>query len=424
MTSYPRHSGRAPLRAPCALAALAVLAALTAAGCGPSRQAAPQPVKNVTVAAATRSTITVSLEYPARIRPRQEIVVSPKIAGRVASVRADVSQPVRRGDVLFTLESNDNEAQVRAARAAVESAKANLTRTSDSSLTSQVIQAQAAVKQAQVQDDDARDIYERTQKLFTDGAVSRQQLDSVKARLDSAGIALDTARQNLSLIQDKGGPQSTGLASTQVDQAVATADLAESQLRNTVVTSPISGLVAARNVDPGELVASGMPAFVVIDVSSVTAETSVEEDTVQKIRKGQAVPISVDAAGNGSFRGVVDTISPAADPRTQGYLVKVRVTNPGAGLRSGMFARVSFPVENRENVIVVPNSAVMTETGVDYVYSVVQADGQTVIRKTAVTAGISNDTVTEIASGLEKGTLVVTEGQSFLNDGEKVAIAR
>ena len=424
MTSYPRHSGRAPLRAPCALAALAVLAALTAAGCGPSRQAAPQPVKNVTVAAATRSTITVSLEYPARIRPRQEIVVSPKIAGRVASVRADVSQPVRRGDVLFTLESNDNEAQVRAARAAVESAKANLTRTSDSSLTSQVIQAQAAVKQAQVQDDDARDIYERTQKLFTDGAVSRQQLDSVKARLDSAGIALDTARQNLSLIQDKGGPQSTGLASTQVDQAVATADLAESQLRNTVVTSPISGLVAARNVDPGELVASGMPAFVVIDVSSVTAETSVEEDTVQKIRKGQAVPISVDAAGNGSFRGVVDTISPAADPRTQGYLVKVRVTNPGAGLRSGMFARVSFPVENRENVIVVPNSAVMTETGVDYVYAVVQADGQTVIRKTAVTAGISNDTVTEIASGLEKGTLVVTEGQSFLNDGEKVAIAR
>ena len=423
MTSHPRHSGRAPLSAPRALAALAAFAALTAAGCGPSRQTAPQPVKNVTVAAATRSTITVSLEYPARIRPRQEIVVSPKIAGRVATVGADVSQPVRRGDVLFTLESNDNEAQLRAARAAVESAKANLTRTSDSTLTSQVIQAQAAVKQAQVQDDDARDIYERTQKLFTDGAVSRQQLDSVKAKLDSAGIALDTARQNLSLIQDKGGPQSTGLASTQVDQAVATADLAESQLRNTVVTSPISGLVAARNIDPGELVASGMPAFVVIDVSSVTAETSVEEGTVQKIHKGQVVPISVDAAGSGSFRGIVDTISPSADPRTQGYLVKVKVTNPGAATRSGMFARVSFPVENRENVIVVPNSAVMTETGVDYVYAVVQAEGQTVIRKTAITAGISNDTVTEVASGLEKGTLVVTEGQSFLNDGEKVAIA-
>ena len=261
MTSPSRHSGKARYLARRALAAMAALSALTAAGCGQSRQAAPQPVRNVSVAAASRSTITISLEYPARIRPRQEIIVSPKIAGRVASVRADVSQAVRRGDVLFTLESNDNEAQVRAARAAVESAKANLTRTRDSSLSSQVIQAQAAVKQAQVQYDDTREIYERTEKLFTNGAVSRQQLDSTKAKLDSAGIALDTARQNLSLIQDKGGPQSTGLASTQVDQAVATADLAESQLRNTVVTSPITGLVAARNVDPGELVSGGMPAF-------------------------------------------------------------------------------------------------------------------------------------------------------------------
>ena len=424
MTSPSRQSGGARYAARRILAVIAVLSAMTAAGCGPSRQAAPQPVKNVTVAAATRSTIAISLEYPARIRPRQEIIVSPKIAGRVASVRADVSQAVRRGDVLFTLESNDNEAQVRQARAAVESAKANLTRTSDSSLSSQVIQAQAAVKQAQVQYDDTRDIYERTQKLFTSGTVSQQQMDSTKAKLDGVEIALDTARQNLSLIQDKGGPQSTGLASTQVDQAVATADLAESQLRNTVVTSPITGLVAARNVDPGELVSSGMPAFVVIDVSSVTAETSVEEGMVEKIHKGQEVPLSVDAAGGGSLRGIVDTISPAADSRTQGYIVKVKITNPGTTLRSGMFARVSFPVENRQNVIVVPNSSVMTETGVDYVYTVVPANGEYVIKKTAVHAGISDETVTEIAGGLEKGTLVVTEGQSFLNDGEKVAIAR
>ena len=423
--SGPTRSGaRRTPGALSALAALAALVAVAAAGCGPSRQAAPQPAKKVTVTAAVRSDIAISLEYPARIRPRQEIIVSARIAGRVASVRADVSQSVRRGEVLFTLEPGDNETQLRQAQAAVESARANLTRTSDSSLSSQVIQAQAAVKQAQVQYDDARDIYERTQKLFTDGAVSRQQLDSMKAKLDSAGIALDTATQNLSLIQDKGGPQSTGLASTQVDQAEATAELAASQLRNTVVTSPITGLVAARNVDPGELVAVGVPAFVVIDVSSVTAETSVEESMVEKIHRGQAVAITVDAAGSQSIRGIVETISPAADPRTQGYLVKVRMTSPGAVFRPGMFARVSFPVENRQNVVVVPNSAVMTETGVDYVYAVVQGDGETVVKKTAVRTGISDDSVTEIAGGLQVGTLVVTEGQSFLNDGEKVVVAR
>jgi len=337
----------------------------------------------------------------------------------VATVRADVGQHVQAGDVLFTLESKDYDAQSRQARAALDSAKANLTRTSDSSLSGLVNQADAAVKQAQVQYDDAKSVLDRTQKLFDSGTATRQQLDSVKAKVDSAGIALDAARQNLSLIQDKGGPQTTGVASSQVDQAQATADLAESQLENTVVSSPITGIVSTRAIDPGELVSSAVPAFVVIDVSSVMAEASVEEGMIEKIHRGQGVPVSVEAA-SARLTGVVDTISPAADPRTQGYTVKVRIDAPGDAVRPGMLARVSFPVESRVNVLVVPNSAVITETGVDSVYAVV--DGA--VRKTAVQTGISDASSTEITAGLSDGAVVVTEGQSFLTDGEKVTPAR
>ena len=331
---------------------------------------------------------------------------------------------MRRGEVLFTLESRDFDAQTRQARAALESARANLTRTSDSSLSSQLIQAQGAVKQAQVQYDDAKDVYERTQKLFDDGTASRQQLDGVKARYDSAAIALDTAKQNLSLIQDKGGPQSTGVASTQVDQAQANLDLAQSQLDNTLVASPIAGLVSVRTIDPGELVSSAVPAFVIIDVSTVSAEASVEEGMVDKIRMGQRVPLAVDAAGEVKLQGVVDSISPAADHRTQGYTVKVRIDNPGDAIKPGMFARVSFPVDRQANVLVIPNAALVTETGVDYVYAVVEADGGSLIKKIAVQPGIADAEKTAILSGVTEGMLVVTEGQSFLNDGAKVIVAR
>ena len=275
--------------------------------------------------------IEISVEYAARIRAREEIVVSSKVPGRVATVRADVGQRVQRGQVLFTLESLDYDAQVRQARAALESARANLTRTSDSSLSSQLIQAQAAVKQAQVQYDDAKELFDRTQKLYSDGTASRQQLDSVEARYKSADIALATARDNLTLIQEKGGPQSTGLASTQVDQAQAALDLAQSQLSNARVTSPISGLVSVRSVDPGELVSSALPAFVIIDVSTVMAEASVSESIVEKVRLGERVSLSIEAAGSaGRLQGTVESISPAADPRTQGYTVKVAVGNPRA----------------------------------------------------------------------------------------------
>ena len=420
MTAIRRTTRRRLPGRPIAALVVAALAGLALAACGRTQQAAPIAVTNVTAVPAVRSTIAISLDYPARIKPRQEILVSAKIAGRVASVRADVSQKVRRGEVLFTLESGDYDAQARQAKAALESARGNLTRTSDSSLSAQVNQAQSAVKQAQVQYDDVKQLFQRTQKLYDDGTASRQQLDTVKARFDSAGIALDTAQQNLGLIQDKGGPQSTGVASSQVDQAQATVDLAQSQLENTIIRSPITGVISARNVDQGELVSGAVPAFVVIDVSTVTAEASVEEGMVEKIHKGMSVSLSVDAAGSVKLQGIVDTISPAADPRTQGYTIKVRIDNAGGAIRPGMFARVSFLLAKRENVLVVPNSAVVTETGVDYLFVV--SGGM--LKKIVIQTGISDESVTEVTSGLQEGSSVVTEGQSFLNDGEKVTIAR
>ena len=413
---------RTSRRQKCAAAAamaLAAAATLALSACGSSRPAAPPPVA-VTVARVQRSSISVSIDVPARIRAKQEIVVSAKVAGRVASVLADVSQKVRRGQVLFTLESKDYESQVRQARAALDSATGNLTRTSDSSLSSQVIQAQAAVDQARVQNDDARDFSDRMQKLYTTGTVSRQQRDDAKARADSAAIALDAATQNLSLLQERSGPQTTGVASSQVDQARANADLAESQLSNAVIVSPITGVVASRAVDPGELVSPGSPAFVVIDVSRVTAEASVDETLVRKVRPGEAVPVSVDTAGSGPLAGVVETVSPAADPRTQGYAVKIRIENPGNALRPGMLARVSFLVDSRSGILVVPNQALVTDSGVQGAY-VVEAG---VVKKVAVRTGISDEEMTEVTAGLSEGALVITEGQSFLNEGEKVTISK
>ena len=405
-------------------AAATLAVALSLAGCGRAKEAPQEMVRSVSVAKAMRSTIAVSVEYPAKIRAAREIVISAKVSGRVAAVRADVGQKVRRGEVLFTLESRDYDAQARQAQAAVESAQANLTRTSDSSLSGQLIQGQGAVKQAQVQYDDVQELYQRTQKLFDDGTASRQQLDQVKAKFDSAAIALDTAHQNLSLIQDKGGPQSTGVASSQVDQARANLDLAQSQQENTRVTSPIDGVVFVRNVDPGELVSSAIPAFIVIDVRSLSAETSLEEGMVKKVRLGQRVALRVDAAGSLTLQGVVDSISPAADARTQGYTVKVKIEHPGDAIKPGMFARVSFPVDRQADVLVVPNSALVSETGVDYVYAVVEGSGGSLVKKIVVQPGIADDSVTAILSGLTEGALVVTEGQSFLNDGARVSVAR
>ncbi len=415
-----RRWAKAEGRAMAAVAAgLSLALAFGLASCQRSSSSAGPAAPSVTVTRVARATIEIRLDYPARIRPRQEIVVSPKVAGRVSQVLVDVGQRVSAGQLLFTLESTDYDAQARQAQAALESAKANLTRTSDSSLSSQLIQAQASVQQAQVQYDDASDVTDRTQKLFDAGTATRQQLDSAQAKLKAAGITLDAAKESLSLLQEKAGPQSTGVASSQVDQAQAAADLAQSQLANTRITSPITGLVASRSVDPGEIVSSAVPAIVVIDVSSLTAETSVEEGVVDTVHVGEAVTVSVDAADADGLAGVVETVSPAADPRTLAYTIKVRVDQPPQAVRPGMFARVSFPVDRRADVLAVPNSAILSESGAQYVYTVVNG----VLRRANIQTGISDASLTEITAGLSEGAMVVTEGQTFLNDGEKVTPA-
>jgi multidrug efflux pump subunit AcrA (membrane-fusion protein) len=397
------------------LAAPALCAAL-AVGCQRPKQETVE-VKSVTAAPVRRATLDITVKYPARIKPREEIVVSAKISGRVAGVAAAVGQAVSAGDILFTLESKDYDAQYRQARAALESAQASLTRTNDSALSGQVMQAQAAVDQGQVQNDDAQDVFNRTQKLFDGGSVSRQQLDSVEAKAKSAAIALSTAKDSLALIQQKSGPQSSSVVSAQVEQARATADLAQSQIDNTIITSPINGVVSMRNIDPGELVSPSVPAFMIIDTATVIAEASVSDRMLEKIAKGERVSVTVSLTGS-RREGTVDTVSPSVDPRTLGYTVKIALPNPGALLKPGMFATIAFPVEKRRNILTVPNGAVVTESGVDYVLAVLEGR----ISRKPVGVGTSDEAVTEITTGLAEGDLVVTEGQSFLSDGERVSV--
>ena len=215
------------------------------------------------------------------------------------------------------------------------------------------------------------------------------------------------------------------MASSQVDQAQAKLDLAQSQLDNTRITSPIDG----RGIRPQR---GPRGAGLQRPARLRRHRREHRERRGQRSRKawwrrsrlGQRVPVSVDAAGGVTLQGVVQTISPAADPRTQAYAVKVRIDHPGDAMRPGMFARVSFPVDRQADVLVVPNGALVSETGVDYVYAVVPGNGGTVVKKIAVQPGIADDSVTAILSGLTEGTLVVTEGQSFLNDGAPVKIPR
>ncbi len=175
-----------------------------------------------------------------------------------------------------------------------------------------------------------------------------------------------------------------------------------------------------RSIDEGEFVASGIPVLTVINSKTVVITISVPDTIIRKLHTGEQVPMKVTALPVQEFMGIIDTISPAADSRTQAYAVKLRLENPDYVIKPGMLAKVILPIESKENIITVPNEAILVEDAIQYVFIV--EDGK--VKKTPVSTGLSNDKITEVTEGLKEGAVIITEGQSFLNDGEKVNISK
>jgi HlyD family secretion protein len=439
MRSIHRHDAAAraavsaALSAALALAALS-LAAVSSAGlasCARSKAAVERPPQAVRVAAVERRDFVLSSDYAARISPALEVNVTPKVGGRVAAVRAEVGGRVAKGAVLLELDASDYDAQYRQAKAALGTAKASLERTSDSGQEQQVLQAQAAADQAAVAYDDAKSLYEKSKRLFDSGAISKQQLDDVDARYKSAGIQLDAANRSLAIVKGKAGGQANDIASGQVDAASAQADLARSQLDAAVIRSPIAGRVSYRGVEAGELIGSSTLAFVVIDDSSVIAEAGLSERQVGLVRPGMPLEVLIPALGDGAFVGKVDSVSPAADPRSLLYAVKVRVQNAKGTIKGGMIARLRVSQETKRGALLAPERAVFSENGGDYAFVAVSdggtpagAQGNYKAAKRLLKLGETDGESVEILEGLAPGDLVVVEGKEFIGENDAISVAR
>ncbi len=396
---------------------VAALILLPAAGCSSKPEDKPV-VKRVTTTLAKKSSISITVEYAGKVVPMEEVTIASKLPGKVALVKADVGTSVKEGDLLFSLDTKSVNAQLRQSKAAVDNAQAGLIMATDSTIAQQVTELKAAVEQAQLQYDDAKRSYDRVQQLYASSAASKKQLEDAGTYLKNSEVQLNSLKENLKIFNERSAPQTAAIASAQLEQAKAAYEAASIQVGDSSVMAPISGVVSMRNIDEGEFVGGGIPVFTVINTDTVMISISVPDTLAEKLHAGDPVPIRITALGEQEFTGIIDTVSPAADPQTMAYTVKIKLENTGNAIKPGMLAKVSMPLDSKENIIIVPNEAILVQDAAQYIYIV--EGGK--VKKVQVTTGLSNDEFTEIAGGLKEGEPVITEGQSFLNDGENVSM--
>jgi|SRR5579875_180126 len=353
----------------------------------------------VSTATAQTGQIASQLTVAGIFQPFQEIDVHGKVSGYIRHIYVDIGDKVRQGQTLAVLEVPELQAQVVGAQAGIAQSQQNIAR-----LQSEVAREEssyAAVHAAYVRLKQASD--------QQPGLVAAQELEDALARDKAASAQVDAAK--------------SAVAAGQGQLGVSRAENLRvgSLVKYATITAPYTGVVTMRYADTGALIPAGTAeglnqAVVRLAQSDVLRlRMPVPEQDVPMVHVGSNVTVHVQATGQ-DFPGTVVRFTRDVSNATRTMLTEVDVKNPTLALTPGMYADVTFNLQEKQNTLIVPASAVIQGDQP----AVMLVDGDDEVVKRPVVLGIASANKQEVTSGLGPGDRVIIGGLSTLQPGEKV----
>ena len=245
--------------------------------------------------------------------------------------------------------------------------------------------------------------------------IDKAQLIQAQLQLQNQEVELGRLRT----LYEAGGLSKSDFDAIELSYNVTKTQV-ENLLENTVLRSPINGVVTARNYDAGDMYAMASPIYTVEQIAPVKLLVGVSESDYTKVKKGDPVEITADALPGMTFNGKIEKVYPTVDAATRTFNVEVVVNNSYKTLRPGMFARVTVNFGSNNNVVI-PDVAVVKQQGSGERFVYVLNDDETVTYKKVV-LGRRMGAEYEVLEGLEDGARIVTGGQIRLKDGIKVSV--
>ena len=341
---------------------LLALAVLALASCGNKDAAKKQEGKpQVKLATVAQQEVPQTEVYTATVESDVKNNISPNMSQRINRILVDVGDRVSRGQVLVQLDAaNQDQQQLQ-------------------------LQSQQIVLQNQQVE------FNRTAELYASGGISKSEYDAAKTQLDVQKRQVDLIR-------------------TQLNQTS----------QNTQLTSPISGVVTARNYDNGNM-CSGTPILTIEQLNPVKLIVNVSETYFKDIAVGMPVDIQLDAYGDELFGGKVSIVYPSIDKATHTFPVEINLPNSDQRVRPGMFARATVNFGSVERVMI-PDVALVKQVGAGDRYVYVYKDGKVTYSKVELGKHIGDQY--EIISGIAPESQIVIAGQARLADGVEVEVVK
>lgn len=250
------------------------------------------------------------------------------------------------------------------------------------------------------------------------------RLKEAKATLEFA--TAEAARYASLAAQSAGSTRNKEKAEAEKLQAEARLEQAQLQFDNTTIKAPFSGIVGLKQYSVGGFVDPRTELLTIVDVDPIKVDFRVPATYLKSISVGQDVTVNVDSFPDEDFKAKIDAIDAKVDQAANSVLVRGIIPNPRGRLKPGLFARVNLVVGSKENVLLVPETSVLSKANDEYAFRVVEAPVQGVLQTFAlrvpVTTGLSEGGVTEIVRGLSEGDVIITIGLSKVRDQFPVTV--
>ncbi len=361
------RSSSAPTRH--AMASLgAALMLLAACGREPAPAAAEPESKRrpeVTVIVAQELGWTETFVTYGQIEPATSVQIVAALPGRVEKVLAAEGQAVEAGQALVKFEEDLRRTQLAQTKGNASAAKRAVA--------------------------DARKQLAEREGLARTGTIPRAEVESAEI----------TLRQALERYED-----------LRASVRLASKDLADME-----ITSPVTGTVISRSIEPGESVLGGRELFTIATTDHLRLVTWVSEEHVNGLAIGAPVPVEVVGVRGLVFEGRVESVGMSADPETGNFEVRVALERSSAGLvRTGMTAHVRLDMTADPDAVVIPRSAVVERDR----WRVVFVESEGVAHQVQAVLGIGSDDFVPVLEGLQAGDRVIVDGLAFVKDGVSV----
>jgi membrane fusion protein (multidrug efflux system) len=349
------------------LTAALVLSAASLFGCGADDDSSEGKAFPVTVSRVESIFLIEKIEATGELRAKEHADIASEVRGRVTEILIDEGAQVEAGAEVL----------------AIDPERRTLERDS----------AQAGVVEARESVDEAAREVKRLRNLRKKSVASQTQLDQAETEQRRARARL--------------------LA------AIARMGMMERALADARVTAPFAGYIARRRVSRGEFVQQGTKLFELVSLDPIEVEFNVTELESGRVALGQNVDVTMAPFPGETFVATVNFVSPTINTQTRTLRVKAQLDNAHGRFRPGLFAKIDLGISQRDDVAMVPEDAVLQRSDGHVVFRAI-ADSR--VERIVVQTGTHHDGMVEITKGLTTRDLIVSRGQAWLADGQKVLL--